>query len=208
MGLEKNSETNNDHIFALIVDGGTLGINLKKQKGKRTMRKTKVKTESTSDKQIDHLTRWEWETLVASWRYYEYRTTIASATFPADIIERFFKGGKYSKNIKEMIAHQFAHIDHGLRGEDDWTKDKTLRDCDRIEWLKFFRFCEGFVNGWHKVVLDDGKTNKEVDAFHVDFNDRWYSVKHYIKNPYTEQYCAPEFIVSIDGNLCPKEKDI
>ena len=48
--------TNKDPIFALIVDGGTLGINLKSQKVKRTMLKTKAKTESTREKQIDHLT--------------------------------------------------------------------------------------------------------------------------------------------------------
>lgn len=149
-------------------------------------------------KPIDKLTDWEWVTLVAAWRYYQYWQTIVSATFPEDIIKRFFQGA-YSARICRQIARQFAEIDHGTRGEEDWSKDKYLRDCDKQAWTKFFRFCQGYVSGFHKVVLKRGRLQQEVDAFHVDWNDRWYPVKEYIEHPHLEAYCAPEFIVSIDG---------
>lgn len=149
-------------------------------------------------KPIEILTGWEKMTLIAAWRYYENRMTITSATFPADIIMRYFQGA-YSKRVCERITRQFAETDHGIQGEDDWTKDKYLRDCDKLAWTKFFRFCQGYVSGFHKVVLKRDDLQQEVDAFHVDWNDTWYSVKQYIAHPSLDYYCAPEFIVSIDG---------
>lgn len=149
-------------------------------------------------KPIDKLTDWEWTTLVAAWRYYEYGRTIVSATFPEDIIKRFFRGA-YSKRICKQIANQFAVIDHGIRGEEDWAKDEYLRDCDKLPWTKFFRFCQGYATGFHTVALQNGKHHEAVDAFHVGWNDRWYPVDEYTTSPHLEQYCAPEYIVSIDG---------
>lgn len=148
-------------------------------------------------KPIDKLTDWEWTTLVAAWRYYENRTTIVSATFPENVIKRFFQGA-YSKRVCEQIARQFAETDHGIQGEDDWVKD-YLRDCDKLAWTKFFRFCQGYVTGFHKVALKNENVQQEVDAFRVEWNDRWYPVKEYLEYPHREIYCAPEFIVSIDG---------
>ena len=154
-------------------------------------------------KPIDKLTDWEWTTLVAAWRYYENRMTITSASFPSDIIERFFRGA-YSKRICKQIANQFAAIDHDIRGEEDWARDKYLHDCDKLAWIKFFRFCQGYVTGFHKVALKNGAVSEEVDAFHVDWNNRWYPVDRYIDDSWQEQYCAPEYIVSIDGKLYKK----
>lgn len=149
-------------------------------------------------KPTDKLTGWEWNTLLAAWRYYEYRCTTVSATFPEDMIKRFFQGA-YSTRICKQIATQFAVTEHGIRGEEDWAKDKCLRDCDKLSWTMFFRFCQGYVTGFHKVVLKNEDIQQEVDAFHVDWNDRWYPVKEYLEYPYREIYCAPECIVSIDG---------
>ena len=36
-------------------------------------------------KKLKFLDDWEWTTLVAAWRYFEHRMTIASASFPEDI---------------------------------------------------------------------------------------------------------------------------
>lgn len=149
-------------------------------------------------KPIDKLTGWEWTTLVAAWRYYENRMTIASATFPEDVVRRFFQGA-YSTRICKQIANQFAVIDHGIRGEEDWSKDKYLRDCDKLPWTKFFRFCQGYVTGFHKVLLRDGYHSEEVDAFHVDWNGKWYLAEEYIKNPAFEVFINTSCIVSIDG---------
>lgn len=149
-------------------------------------------------KKIDHLSGWEWTTLVAAWRYYENRMTIASATFPEDVIERFFRGA-YTERVCKQIANQFAIIDHGIRGEEDWTKDKYLHVCDKLPWTKFFRFCQGYVTGFHKVALKGEDVQKEVDAFHVEWNDRWYPVDMYTASPHLSQHCDPEYIVAIDG---------
>ena len=154
-------------------------------------------------KPIDKLIDWEWTTLVASLRYYEYGQTIVSATFPEDVIKRFFQGA-YSTRICRQIANQFAVTDHGIRGEDGWAKDRYLRDCDKLPWIKFFRFCQGYITRFHKVVLRSEDVQIEVDAFRVDWNDRYYPVKEYLEYPYREIYCAPEFIVSIDGKSCKK----
>lgn len=119
------------------------------------------------------------------------------------MIKRFFRGA-YTERVCKQIARQFAETDHGISGEEDWSKDKYLHDCDKLPWIKFFRFCQGYVGGFHKVVLKNEDVQKEVDAFHVERNDRWYPVKEYCEYPYREMYCDPEYIVSIDGK--PYEK--
>ena len=63
------------------------------------------------------LTCWDWETLVASWRYYEHGHTIASAMFPHDIVLRFFTGA-YDEESCKRIARQFVDVDH-YNGPDD-----------------------------------------------------------------------------------------
>ena len=45
-----------------------------------------------ASKKLKRLTDWDWATLVAAWRYYQYRSTIVSATFPQNIYERYFTG--------------------------------------------------------------------------------------------------------------------
>ena len=149
-------------------------------------------------KPIDKLTDWEWITLVAAWRYSENRMTIASATFPEDIIKRFFTG-RYSDKVCRRIASQFAITDHSIRGEEDWTRFSGSMQCDTLPWTRFYRFCEGYVNGFHKVELGDGDRRFTDEAFYVEWNDTWYPVKEYIKHPSHEIFCPPDFIVSIDG---------
>lgn len=149
-------------------------------------------------KPIDKLSDWEWTTLVAAWRYYENRHTIISATFPADIVSHFFTG-RYSNDACMRIAHQFAITDHGARGEEDWTRFSGSMQCDTLPWTRFYRFCEGYVNGFHSVELGDGERRFKDKAFYVEWNDTWYPVKEYIKHPSHEIFCPPDFIVSIDG---------
>ena len=150
-------------------------------------------------KPIDRLNDWEWTTLVGAWRYYENRGTIAASMFPDDIVNRFFKGA-YSEDVQRMIAHQFAETDHGIRGEEDWIPDERgFGGGGGLPWLKFYRFCDGYCKGFHKVFLRYGKTEQEVEAFHVDYNDRWYPVQKYLEAPNFEQYCEPKYIKKIDG---------
>ena len=152
-------------------------------------------------KQVESIGGWDWRTLVASWRYYEYRHTISSATFPCDIIERFWQSGKYAKSALDQIARQFAHLDHGSRGEEDWSfmKSEVELSCDARPWCKFFAFCDAWYKDAFKTVVMDGELNTgrihfEEKAFFCKLTKRWYSVNGYIANPHREVSLADEFI--------------
>ena len=96
------------------------------------------------------ITDWEWTTLVAAWRYYEHGHNISSALFPSEIIDRFWgRGNRYTDDDRRRIALQFATVDHGLRGEEDWTIWQKGRngeyDSDCAAWTTFYKFCKGAV---------------------------------------------------------------
>ena len=128
------------------------------------------------------LTDWDWTTLVAAWRYYEYGSTISSACFPEMIVERYFRG-VYNHAAQERIARQFADVDHHhgnaepLAGERDWERKD---DCDRRPWCKFYAFCWHFVHGWK---MKDG-----VRCFHCNTTGRDYPVVEYVANPHVETW--------------------
>lgn len=159
-------------------------------------------------KKIDRLSHWEWITLVASWRYYEYRCTITSATFPDDIIERYWASGEYDDAVLDMIAHQFASVDHGpgKDGEKDWIRlaEKNLiHDCDARPWCKFFAFLHAWHNKDFKTVVLEWKDDKgsciyeEVEAFYCEYTKRWYEKNRYIEYPHCEVWCTEEFIKEV-----------
>ena len=131
---------------------------------------------------IDHLSMWDWETLVASWRYFEYGMSASSSCFPHDIVSRFWgDGNRYTDNVRDTIANQFVNSDHHRKGEHDWD-DKGMR-CDRRAWTAFYRFCESWLKGFDKIGVKrvDGKIER-VDAFHTDFEDTWYVKDFYIEH--------------------------
>lgn len=140
------------------------------------------------------LTEWDWNTLVAAWRYYEYRHTISSATFPEEVVRHFFAGTHDEESCKQ-IAHQFAYIDHGRRGAEDW-EDQTGTgfDCDKKPWQKFYYFCKAYCDGFTDVELMDGST---VKAFYNTKTDRWIPLDSYISRPGTEIFISPDAIVKV-----------
>lgn len=148
------------------------------------------------------MTMFEWTTLVGAWRYYEKRATIASATFPADIVEHYWGSGRYDDADLHQIANQFAEIDHGSDGEAYWSEDKTIHDCDRKAWCKFYAFCKAYCNGFSTVVLN-GKNmygdhiHEEPQCFRCEYTGRWYSVADYISNPHLEKWCNQRLIKKI-----------
>lgn len=154
------------------------------------------------EKKIEILSDWEWTTLVAAWRYYEGRATIASATFPDDVVRRFWGSGRYSDAVLRQIANQFANIDHGRDGESYWTKDRTIMDCDRKSWCVFYAFCKGWCEGFTTVVLDatlaDGQhLHQEPACFWCEYTKRWYPVDEYISDPSRHWCCAEDFITEV-----------
>ena len=153
---------------------------------------------------IDRLSDWEWTTLVAAWRYYEHRHTITSATFPYDMLRRFWgKGNPYTDEVRDSIANQFAKSDHGTRGEEDWTRwlknnGAIIRDdYDAIIWTTFYQFCKGWMDGFVDVTTSNGKVQKTIKAFYTEYTDCWVPVEGYIEHLQHHPYIPKEFIVSL-----------
>ena len=151
-------------------------------------------------KKLKFLDDWEWTTLVAAWRYFEHRMTIASASFPEDIVRRYFTG-EYDEESCKRIAYQFAVTDHGTGGENDWTDRKYLMDCDKEPWCLFFAFCKAYIDGFKTIVLDgesDGKhIHAEGKAFYCEYTKHWYDVEFYLNRPDAGRHYIDEFVVGV-----------
>lgn len=167
-----------------------------------------MKTKDKLKTQKANLTGWDWATLVAAWRYYEHRHTIASAMFPYDMVERFWgKGTRYSDADRNRIARQFAKIDHGIKGEGDWTmwlkkgKDGEFdKDCqDTKVWTTFYQFCRGWIDGYAELTVSNGKRTETVKAFYTEYTKRWTPVYGYIESPYNPPYIPQGYIKSKKG---------
>jgi hypothetical protein len=144
-----------------------------------------------ASKKLKTLSDWDWTTLVASWRYYEYRSTIASATFPRDIYERYFTG-YYSEKCCKRIAHQFYSVDHGINGEADW-QGEYLADCDIKPWAAFYAFCKAYCKGFAKVHMKDGSVH---EAFYCETLKQWIPRERYRGD--ADWSIPPEYIVKTE----------
>ena len=143
-------------------------------------------------KKLKQLTDWDWTTLVAAWRYYEYRSTIASATFPRDIYERFFTG-KYDEESCRRIAHQFYYVDHSIEGEKDWQRQS---DIDAKPWTAFYAFCKAYCEGFARLRLKDGSIH---EAFYCETFKRWIPRKRYRGD--ADVSIAPDWIVKVESGV-------
>lgn len=150
-------------------------------------------------KRLKKINGWEWETLVAAWRYYEHGGTISASAFPCDIIERYFRGA-YDHGSCMRIARQFVEIDH-RNGEEDWPVRDNIFTSDCLRWRKLYAFLKGYLYGFKHLVIRgnvDGKTiEEEHECFYCEMNARWYPVDRYIANPYIECYVDDKTIVGM-----------
>ena len=152
--------------------------------------------DSHKQPKIDHLTQWEWETLVGAWRYYEYRQTIVSTAFPGAIVRRFWQSGAYADSVQRKIANQFANIDHGRLGEADWA---DLPDVDRAQWTRFFAFCKGVCDGFHVVICKPfGRRRHKIVCFLCETTGTLHPVDEYIKCPALDCHFDPLKVVRIE----------
>lgn len=155
---------------------------------------------SSNKKKQKEIDVFEWECVVAAWRYYEHRSTIAAVGFPSDLVKRYFASGDYSEDDKERLANQFAKVDHGLRGIRDWHwKDDgdTNWMHEYHQWIKFYAFCKAYVDGFTELNLKNSKTNKTktCKAFFLETTGKWYPVDDYLNNAYVDVFVPPETIV-------------
>ena len=130
-----------------------------------------MKTKTKKNK----LTDWDWTTLVAAWRYYEHRHTIASAMFPHEIVRRFFTGA-YDDESCRRIARQFVEIDH-RSGPDDkldgWVGDDAFGASDRKAWRLFYFYLSAWINGFKTANVTINGKSERVDMFRAD--GKWYA---------------------------------
>lgn len=150
-----------------------------------------------NDKQqkINHLTPWEWTTLVGAWRYYEYRQTLSSATFPSEIVQRYWQSGAYGDSVQRTIANQFAKIDHGRLGEADW---HDLHGLDREQWTRFFAFCKGVCDGFLVVTCKCGSRLYEMVCLLCETTGTLHPVEEYIQHPTLDCHVDPLQVVRIE----------
>lgn len=149
-----------------------------------------ITPESFYKREKKGLSDWDWTTLVASWRYYRYRSSSAAAGFPAKIVERFF-GGDFSDEAKMRIAHQFAKVDQKDDGADAWNH---LNDLNKKPWQKFYFFCKSYAEGFSTARMSDGS---ECEVFFNPKTDRWHRVDKYIESPESEYWVAREDITNM-----------
>ena len=139
------------------------------------------------------ISSFEWDMLVGAWRYYEHRATIVSATFPGDIVERYFRGD-YTVEDCERIARQFVKVDHQMNGEGDW----LIADvCNRNAWSKFYAFLKAYLDGWEVV--------RGEEFFYCEATGRHYLRENYVSRPFEECYVVPEDNKDI-GCVAPDEE--
>ena len=125
------------------------------------------------------LTDWDRTTLVAAWRYYEHRHTIASAMFPHEIVRRFFMGA-YDEESCKRIARQFVEIDH-RNGPDDkidgWVGDDAFGASDRKAWRLFYFYLSAWLYGFKPAKVTIGGNSAQVEVFNAD--GKWYAREGY-----------------------------
>ena len=161
----------------------------------------------SKSKKIKTISGWDWETLVASWRYFEYRHTISSASFPGDIIARFWRSGNYADDVLDTIANQFANIDH-RNGERDWDdfKSNEFSKCDYIEWKKLYCFFKAWCDDkWELVRADDGRKTQTHLCF--IFDEKLIPMKVYIEHPSFDIYLNPEHIKEVKHGVSRQRKN-
>lgn len=158
-----------------------------------------MKKSAQSNKKIEMLEGWEWETLVGAWRYYEYRSTIVSASFPHVIVQRYWGGGNnYSDKVRIQIARQFAEIDHGARGERDWTEAYSLHKCDICPWTVFYAFCKAYLKGFNVLTLQNSEDDKssKLECFFTESDKQWRCKDVYIargEDMYVNKDCILDY---------------
>lgn len=146
------------------------------------------------------LTDWEWSTLVAAWRYYEHRHTIASSMFPCEMIDRYF--GSKSKATDEdrlRIANQFVNVDHMTGPDSDidgWPIKQGPFDDDARTWRKMWFFLDAVARPKFASVHAKGNGRDEwVECFRCD--GKWIPKERYISNPYIDCRVPEEFVKEV-----------
>lgn len=162
------------------------------------------------------LSDWEWTTLVGAWRYYEPRNSITAVQFPADIVMRYWGSGRYSTDVLDRIAWQFAACDYGCDGDERW--DAMNIKYGQAGWEKFYSFCKAWNDkerGFTIVAAKDGidtsidltrppctastvrNVREGIPCFRSVATGCLYSLSDYIRHPSQSIYMVEEKVEEI-----------
>ena len=133
------------------------------------------------DKKLNKLSDWDWATLVASWRYYEHRHTIAASTFPHEIVTRFFTG-RYDDESCKRIARQFVEIDHRDGPDDEfsgWVGDNAFGASYRRAWRLLYCYLFAWLYGFSSAKVTIEGRSWRVEVFRA--YGKWYARGGYEK---------------------------
>lgn len=147
------------------------------------------------------LNLWEWETLVASWRYFEHGHSISSASFPTDIVERYWgKGTQATDEDRMRIAHQFIEVDHHHGPNDKlsgWPlEDASFGGMDAKPWRRLWFFLDAVVHNGFRNIHAEGNG---ADEWHVCFrcDGKWVPRDRYIGNPEEGGFIPDKFVKEV-----------
>ncbi len=129
-------------------------------------------------KKISKLSDFESIMLWSAARYFLGRQTIASACFPADVIENWHH--RLHKTDKELLVRDITeHFErHGSIGH---------REIDQPHWLKFASALD--EDAHEDINLTDGSTCRVFRA-----NGKVYPLEYYLRSPSIEIYVPEENI--------------
>lgn len=162
------------------------------QIAREALMKAQKKSGGRKEVRQNRLSTWDWETLVAAWRYYEGRSTIAAAMFPGEIVQRFWGVDglkRWDDSARKQIANQFVFVDHGIRGLEDF------RGEDGIPWRLLYSFLRDWMAGFAKVRASDGNKEEVVECF-LAFGE-YYPAQQYIDNPFLKCIIPAEYIMEV-----------
>lgn len=137
---------------------------------------------------------WDWETLFASIRYFRSRSSISAASFPRDIVERYWKDGNpYTDEDRRRIIHQLHEVEFRILSP----FDKKLAEEMEPSWKKFESFINGLAEGLYAVHAAGNGCNERLICFRHE--DKYIDINHYIANPDLCGYIIPECIKDVSS---------
>lgn len=134
------------------------------------------------------LTDWEWTLVWSSMRYFMGRQTIASAMWPADLLnnyDRYLTQGQRGMIHRELKKHfeEFEAFGNPLIDSEHWERLMHYMDSNNRYMVQ-------------AKYTQDGELFEDT-AICFKWKDAYCPVDKYAKNPYHNWYVAPEFIINV-----------
>jgi hypothetical protein len=149
------------------------------------------------EKKIKPLSSWEWDLTWSSLRYFCGRYTIASAMYPADLVNNF--GERLSEDQKKQLSQEIQRqIEDAIRLDDN----KWLT-TDMENWSALRNYFD--KSTWKELDCDGDDIEKlTIIAFPCEYKDKdtmvskWIPVDKYEKSGSTKTMVNENYIKQIN----------